>query len=118
MSGSASQADLDAMQAELADMQSQVAALESGRQTDQATIAQDQATIAQLQSQMDQVQQQLASVQQQLADRSGQAPALQDTAGDLAALDAWLQAQTGVSLEYQLQRMCAQFYGNPLMPPS
>lgn len=52
------------------------------------------------------------------ATKEGEAPVLQDTAADLAALDAWLVAQTGIGLEYQLQRMCQQFYGNPLMPPS
>lgn len=93
-------------------------------ETEVATLKQqhqaDDTTIQGLQTQMDQVQQQLAAVQQQLDAPKPQAgtPGLQDTAGDLAALDAWLQAQTGVSLEYQLQRMCAQFYGNPLMPPS
>ena len=55
---------------------------------------------------------------QNLAPSQTLAPALQDTASDLAALDAWLLAQTGIGLEYQLQRMCQQFYGNPLMPPS
>jgi uncharacterized coiled-coil protein SlyX len=50
--------------------------------------------------------------------RTGEVPTQQDTTADLAALDAWLTAQTGVGLEYQLQRMCIQFYGAPPMPPS
>lgn len=134
MSGSQHLGDrVAALETTVAALETEIATMQRQHQEDDARIADmqrqltdDAQQLAELGQQLGGAHQQLGQVQQQLAElqqrvpaaRTGEAPALQDTASDLAALDAWLIAQTGVSLEYQLQRMCAQFYGNPLMPPS
>jgi uncharacterized protein YlxW (UPF0749 family) len=129
MSGSASQEDFNILSDQVAELATQVTQLQSDNAAFTSNNAELSQQVAQLQAQVQTLDQQVrdattaaaeatAAVQQMQAAKPADSPVLRDTAGDLASLDAWLIAQTGVSLEYQLQRMCMQFYGNPPMPPS